>query len=77
VLERRLQLSLAAKPPDELGVPGELRPQDLQRDASAERQLHGLIDDAHAALAEPALDAVTVDGAFRFDQVLAPWASIA
>ena len=61
VLERRLQPALAAEPVDEVGILSEFGPQDLQRDAAMERSLDRLVDDAHAAAPEDALDGVALE----------------
>ena len=52
---------LAAEPLQAPGVAGDRVGQDLQGDVPAQRQLLGLVDDAHAAAADLAEDAVVAD----------------
>ena len=58
MVDRGLELSLAAKAGAEDGVLAEVRVEDLQRDRALERQLRRLVDDAHPAAPEHRLDAV-------------------
>ena len=57
VVQLRGGLGLDAEPGDLAGVDGGGERQDLQRHATAERALHGLVDDAHAAAPQLADDA--------------------
>ena len=58
VVQPRRGPGLAVEPADLLGGPGDARGQHLQGDVPAERLLLGLVDDAHAAAADLAEDAV-------------------
>ena len=63
-LRRRARLAAEAR--HQIGLPRELRVQDLERDLLADLDVLGLVDRAHAAGAEHALDAVApVDDARR------------
>ena len=52
---------LAAEPLQDHPVAGDLPRQDLERDPAAQRDLLGLVDDAHAAPADLAEDPVVAD----------------
>src|SRR5262249_18156104 len=58
VLERGGGPRFAAQPLEGLGVTPELVRQELERDAAAELQVLGLVDDAHAAAAQRREDAI-------------------
>ena len=62
VLERGGGARLALQPLEGLRVARQLLGQELQRDASAELQVLGLVDDAHAAAAQLREHAVVRDG---------------
>ena len=70
VLDRGLKPALAAKALDELGVVGELGPQDLERDTTVERGLDGLVDDAHSTASDHPQDAVPRDAGASLDHSL-------
>ena len=77
VVDRGLELALAAKARAEDRVLAEVRLEDLQRDGPVERQLRGLVDDAHPAPPEDRLDPVSRDlisGLHRapFDHIARP-----
>ena len=61
VLDRGLEAGLAPEAVAEPAVLGEVAGQQLEGDRAAQRQLHGLIDDSHAAAAEHGFDAVASD----------------
>ena len=61
VLERGGRAGLALEPLERLRVARQLLGQELQRDAAAELQVLGLVDDAHAAAAELREDPVVGD----------------
>jgi hypothetical protein len=58
VAQLRGDLELAAEPDDELGVGQALAPDQLDRDLAIDLGVVGLVDDAHAALADDLLDQV-------------------
>ena len=62
VLERGGGAGLALEPLEGLRIADQILGQELQRDAAAELQVLGLVDDAHAAAAELREDAVVRNG---------------
>ena len=62
VLQRGRRPRLALKPFERLRVPDELFGQKLQRDAAAELDVLGLVDDAHAAASHSGEDAIVRNG---------------
>ena len=61
VLKPRRGTGLALEPEALVGRPERLRREELQRHVAAERDLLGLVDDAHAAAAQLAEDAIVAE----------------
>jgi hypothetical protein len=62
VFQCRRRARLASQPLERLRVVADLLREELQRDATAELDVLGLVDDAHAAAAELLQDPVVGDG---------------
>src|SRR6185369_8784501 len=63
MIERRSGSRLGVKPAQTVGVRGDLRRQELQCDRAIELRIVGSINLAHAASADPGVDAIRADGA--------------
>ena len=63
MIERRGGSRLGVEPAQTIGVGGDLRRQQLQRDRTIELRIVRAIDLAHAAGADPRDDAIAADGA--------------
>ena len=62
VIQRRRGARLAAESGQGLGIVGEVRRQELQRDEALQPRILGFVDDAHSAAAQLLGDAVVRDG---------------
>ena len=63
MIERRRGARFVQETAQPLGVAAELRPQHFERDRPAQRRIGGLVDLAHPAAAQQALNLIAADGA--------------